>query len=154
MTFNVPSGTRGARQPKASAFLRLMNNAAMKRVRRKGGRVMGMNALVLHTVGARSGAERATPLAWFPGEDGSRLIAASAAGAQANPAWYHNLAANPDKVHIEIDGGKVPVDVEQLHGAEREAAWKTIVTATARFAQYQEKTDREIPVIRLTPRAE
>ena len=126
----------------------------MKRVRRKGGRVMGMNALVLHTVGAKSGAERATPLAWFPGEDGSWLIAASAAGAQANPAWYHNLAAHPDKVHIEIDGGKVPVTAEQLHGPDRETAWQTIVTATPRFAQYQVKTDREIPVIRLTPRPE
>jgi deazaflavin-dependent oxidoreductase (nitroreductase family) len=76
---------------------------------------------------------------------------ASAAGAPKNPAWYYNIAAHPDKVHIETTGRKVAVTAEQLHGAARDEAWKQITTSAKRFAQYQQKTDRELPVIRLTP---
>jgi deazaflavin-dependent oxidoreductase (nitroreductase family) len=64
--------------------------------------------------------------------------------------WYYNLAAHPDQVQIEIKGRKIPVVAEQLEGAEREAAWKQIITTTPRFATYEQKTDRAIPVIRLT----
>jgi len=110
---------------------------------------MGMNGLVLTTVGNKSGVERSTPVAWFPGENGSWLIVASANGAANNPSWYHNIAAQPGKVQIELDGRKVAVTAEQLHGPEREKAWQEITTASPRFAGYQTKTDREIPVIRL-----
>ncbi len=78
---------------------------------------------------------------------------ASAGGAARNPAWYYNIAAHPDKVKVEIDGRTVPVTAEQLHGAEREQAWQQIIAAAPRFAGYQRKTDREIPVIRLVPRS-
>jgi deazaflavin-dependent oxidoreductase (nitroreductase family) len=84
--------------------------------------------------------------------NGGRLIAASANGAASIPAWYHNLAAAPDKARIEIKGATIPVSAEQLHGAEREAAWQALATAIPRFSKYPQKTDREIPVIRLTPR--
>ena len=57
------------------------------------------------------------------------------------------------QVQIELEGRKVPVTAEQLHGAEREAAWQQIVTAAPRFAKYQQKTDRELPIIRLTPQS-
>jgi len=152
MSFDTTAGTRGARQP--SGFVaRWMNKVMANRLRRKGvGKFMGMDALVLTTVGRKSGLERSNPVGWFPGPDDSRLIVASAAGATGNPAWYYNLAAHPDQVQIEVDGRKVPVTAEQLHGAEREAAWQQIVTAAPRFAKYQQKTDRELPVIRLTPR--
>jgi deazaflavin-dependent oxidoreductase (nitroreductase family) len=76
---------------------------------------------------------------------------ASVAGAPKNPAWYYNIAAHPDKVQIEIAGRKMAVTAEQLHGTEREQAWSQITTATPRFGQYQTKTDRQLPVIRLTP---
>lgn len=52
-----------------------------------------------------------------------------------------------------MDGTEIPVTAQQLHGAEREAAWQSITTAVPRFAGYEAKTDREIPVIRLTRRA-
>ncbi|MGH3201178.1 MAG: nitroreductase/quinone reductase family protein, partial [Streptosporangiaceae bacterium] len=109
-------------------------------------------ALVLTTVGRKSGAERSVPVGWFPGPDGSRLIVASAAGATGNPAWYYNLAAHPDQVQIEVEGQNVPVTAEQLHGTERAQAWQQIVTAVPRFAKYQQKTDRDLPIIRLIPR--
>jgi deazaflavin-dependent oxidoreductase (nitroreductase family) len=149
MSFDTPNGTRGAREL-SGRFMRWMNTSAAKRVARKGTLPgMRLDALVLVTVGGRSGLERTSPLAWFPGPGGSWLIVAAAAGAARNPGWYHNLKANPDRVKIEISGRTVPVTAEQLHGSERERAWQQIVTAAAQFGKYQEKTDREMPVIRL-----
>jgi len=150
MSFDTRAGTRGARVPPGFVF-RWVNKWAARRLRRKGGKSMGVNALVLTTVGGKSGLERTTPVGWFPGEDGSWLIVASAGGAAWNPAWYYNIAANPDKVRIEVDGRKLPVSPQQLHGAEREEAWRQVIAAVPRFAQYQVKTDRELPVIRLIP---
>jgi hypothetical protein len=69
-----------------------------------------------------------------------------------NPAWYYNIAARPDQVQIETPGRKVPVVAEQLHGTERDEAWRQITAAAPRFAKYQQKTDRELPIIRLTRR--
>ena len=132
--------------------MRRLNKTAMNRIRRKGGKFMGMDALVLTTVGAKSGIERSSPVGWFPGDDGSWLIVASAAGAPKNPAWYYNIAAHPDKIRIGLAGQNIPVTAEQLHGSERDEAWRQITTTAPRFAQYQEKTDRELPVIRLTRR--
>ncbi|MBN6057403.1 nitroreductase family deazaflavin-dependent oxidoreductase [Nonomuraea sp. RK-328] len=154
MSFDTPAGTRGTRQPSGWAF-RWLNKVMAGRIRRKGGGTfMGFNALILTTVGRKSGVERTTPVGWFPGEDGGYLIVASAAGAAGNPAWYYNLAAHPDKVRIEVDGRTIAVTADQLHGAERDRAWQRIVAAAPRFASYQQKTDRELPIIRLTPRGE
>ncbi|MFD1546234.1 nitroreductase/quinone reductase family protein [Nonomuraea guangzhouensis] len=153
MSFNTRAGTRGARQPSAGWAFRWFNNLMARRIRRKGGGIfLGFNALVLTTIGAKSGLERTNPVGWFPGKDGSWLIVASAAGAAGNPAWYYNLAAHPDKVRIEVDGRKIAVVAEQLHGVERAEAWQQIVDAAPRFGQYQVKTDRELPIVRLVPR--
>src|SRR6266568_3019614 len=113
MSFDTPAGTRGGRQPAGWAF-RWGNKLMARRIRRKrGGKFMGFNALVLTTIGRRSGLERTNPVGWFPGKDGSWLIVASANGAIGNPAWYYNIAAHPDKVQIEVDGRKIPVAAEQ-----------------------------------------
>jgi deazaflavin-dependent oxidoreductase (nitroreductase family) len=153
MSFTTPDGTRGARQP-GGRFLRWMNKWMMNRIRRTGkAPFMGFDALVLTTIGRKSGVERATPVGWFSGKDGSWLIVASAAGAAKNPDWYHNLAAHPDKVQIEMPGRKVAVIAEELHGAEREEEWSRITTVSPQMAQYQELTDRELPIIRLRPLA-
>ncbi|WP_433519445.1 nitroreductase/quinone reductase family protein [Nonomuraea sp. CA-143628] len=153
MVFNTRPGTRGARQPSAGWAFRWFNKLMARRIRRKGGgKFLGFNALVLTTVGAKSGQERVNPVGWFLGEDGNRLIVASAAGAAGNPAWYYNLAAHPDRVRIEVDGRTIAVVAEQLHGEERERAWQQIIAASPRFAEYQVKTDRELPIIRLIPR--
>jgi deazaflavin-dependent oxidoreductase (nitroreductase family) len=152
--FDTPAGTRGARQPRAGLMLRWVNKMAARRIRRTGKMMgLGFNALVLTTVGRKSGLERTNPVGWFPGRDGSWLIVASAAGAARNPAWYHNIAAHPGQVKIELTAGTIPVTAEQLHGAERDEVWRQITAAAPRFAQYQRKTDRELPIIRLTPRS-
>jgi deazaflavin-dependent oxidoreductase (nitroreductase family) len=153
MSFDTPAGTRGGRQP-AGWALRWGNKLMARRIRRKaGGKFMGFNALVLTTIGRKSGLERTNPVGWFPGKDGSWLIVASANGAIGNPAWYYNIAAHPDKVQIELDGRTIPVMAEQLHGADRDQAWQQIIATAPRFAQYEQKTDRELPVIRLMPRS-
>jgi len=97
-------------------MLRWANKTAASWFRRAR-KMMGFNGLALRTVGARSGAERTSPVGWFPGPDGSWLIVATAAGAARNPAWYHKIAAHPDKVQIEVDGRRIRVTAGQLHGA-------------------------------------
>ena len=150
MSFDTHNGTRGAKQPSANLLLKLGNKLMMSRARKSNGTMAGMRLLVLTTIGKKSGEPRSTPLAWFPGDDATWLIVASAAGGPRNPAWYYNLAANPDRVTIELGGETIPVVAEQLHGDERARAWAAIVESAANFGSYEEKTDREIPVIRLT----
>lgn len=77
---------------------------------------------------------------------------ASANGAPRNPAWYYNVAAHPDRVRIEYAGHRIEVMAEQLHGADRDEAWGKITAQAPGFARYEHITDRQIPVIRLTPR--
>lgn len=150
MSFDTRNGTRGAKQPSANLFLKLANSLMMSRARKKDAKMAGMRLLVLTTIGKKSGEPRSTPLAWFPGDDGTWLVAASAGGGAKNPAWYYNVAANPDRITIELAGETIPVAAEQLHGEERSRAWAAIVESSANFGGYEEKTDREIPVIRLT----
>lgn len=150
MSFDTPAGTRGARQPSGRLFA-WINKVMARRIARGGGKFLGFNALVLHTTGRKSGLERANPVGWFPGEDGSYLIVASAAGAARNPAWYHNIAANPTRVRIDVAGRTIDVTAEQLHGQKRTDAWRQITATAPRFAGYARKTDRELPVIRLVP---
>lgn len=152
MTFNTPSGSRGVSQPGiAKQFLKLFNKFSSGRIR-KTGKFGELPSLVLTTVGSKSGQERKSPLAYFPADGGGWLIVASFAGAAKNPSWYYNLAAHPDQVSIDFAGRTESVVAEQLHGAEREAEWRTITSASQRFAGYQEKTDRELPIIRLRAR--
>jgi deazaflavin-dependent oxidoreductase (nitroreductase family) len=152
-TFDARPGTRGARQPRGR-FVQWINGFVARRVRKGGKNPPGLNfdILLLTTTGRKSGQERTSPLGWVPDGNGGWLIAASANGAPGLPAWYHNLAAAPDQARIEVGGATIPVSAEQLHGTEREAAWQTLTTGIPRFGGYAEKTDREIPVIRLTPR--
>lgn len=152
MSFNTPNGTRGARQPSAGRLMRWMNGFMASRIRRKGGKAMGMNALVLTTVGRKSGEPRSTPVGYFADGENGWLIVASAAGAPKNPAWYYNIAAHPEQVRIEMGGRKIDVLAVQLHGEERDRAWERIVGESSRFAKYEQQTDRELPIIRLTPR--
>jgi deazaflavin-dependent oxidoreductase (nitroreductase family) len=152
MTFEKTArGSYGARLPgMSSPPAKWANRMMIRRFRRKGsGRGMGMDMLVLTTTGARSGQRRETLLGVFPDGDGAWLIIASAAGSVANPAWYHNIAAHPDQVEIELGGKKVKVTATQLEDADREDAWRKITSAQPRYAGYATKTDRVIPVLRL-----
>lgn len=153
MAFTTPAGTRGARpQRSPGPVSRWVRNRMSSQHRRKG-TFLGMDVLFLTTIGRKSGQRRETPVAWFPDGPDAWLIVASAAGAAANPDWYLNLAAHPGDVWIElpVQGRKLRAAAEQLEGERREAAWQRIIKAQPRYAKYQEKTDRVLPVIRLTP---
>ena len=119
----------------------------------RGMRALGAPLLLLTTVGARSGKARVTPVAWFPDGSDSWLVVASAAGAARHPAYYGNMARKPDQVWIEVGRRRLKVQPASLSGARRDEAWRRIVSQSAGCQAYQDKTDRQIPVIRLTPAA-
>jgi len=105
--------------------------------------------VLLHTIGAKSGEPRTSPLAYFD-LDGQLIIVASAAGRDTHPAWYFNLLAHP-QVSVErwhqgaIESLSVLATVAE--GDERERLWARISATAPGFAEYQKKTDRVIPVI-------
>ncbi len=149
----TPKGTRGAEWPRLPGFLmQAMLGVMVVTYRLLGDRVkiMSQAPILLTTVGAKTGKVRKTVLLRFADGE-SWLVVASFGGSARHPAWYFNLAKNPDKVWIEIAGGTMKVRPESLQGAEREEALRRIVATAPIYAAYQEKTDRQIPVIRLTP---
>jgi deazaflavin-dependent oxidoreductase (nitroreductase family) len=86
----------------------------------------------------------------FPEGAHAWLVVASAAGSASHPAWFVNLAHRPEDVWLEVEGRKVHVTPESLRGSDRDAAWRQIVARSPRFGGYEQKTDREMPVVRLS----
>ena len=114
-----------------------------------GGNFEGAPLLLLHTRGARSGEPRVHPMMYLL--DGERyLVFASKAGADTNPAWYHNLLAHPD-ASIEVGGEEIAVHATELQGAERDEWYAEQARRYSGFADYERKTSRVIPVVALTP---
>ncbi len=116
---------------------------------RVGGPFEGAPMILVHHIGAKSGTERVTPLVYFPQPEGGIVIIASKAGAPTNPDWYHNLKANP-QVTVEVGTETFPVEVAEVEGAERDEIWAGAVAANPGFGEYQKKTTRTIPVVRLS----
>ena len=114
-----------------------------------GGRFEGNELLLLTTTGAKSGEPRVAPLVVFR-VDGKLLIVAGYGGADVNPAWVHNLRANP-RAHIEVPTGSYDVVARELDPSEREAVIPRINVLTPAFAyaNYQSKTARTIPIFEL-----
>jgi deazaflavin-dependent oxidoreductase (nitroreductase family) len=110
-----------------------------------------MDVCVLTTTGRKSGAERRNPLAYFPHPEGIALVA-SANGSDKHPAWYLNLAANPE-VKVEIDGVEKPMTARTASDAEKAQLWPGIIAKVPSFDSYRAKTSRNIPVVILTTRA-
>jgi deazaflavin-dependent oxidoreductase (nitroreductase family) len=111
----------------------------------------GPKLVVMHTIGAKSGEKRLAPVVGFAKGDGWRVVA-SKGGAPDNPAWYHNVSANPSlDIEALVDGEivTVPVTARELTGDEYDAAWQEITDEAPTFAEYKEKTDRAIPVFQL-----
>jgi deazaflavin-dependent oxidoreductase (nitroreductase family) len=105
--------------------------------------------LLLHSTGAKSGAMRISPLAYQKVGD-AYAIFASKAGAPVNPAWYHNLLAHPETT-IELGTEVIKVTARVADPEEREIIWKRQKENAPNFAEYEKKTDRQIPVVILEP---
>lgn len=110
----------------------------------------GVPMLLLETTGARSGLKRETPLAY--GRDGERIVlVASNNGLPKNPAWYHNLRANPE-VTATVAGDTRQFIAHEATGAERERLWAAAIARNPAYALYQERTGgRTIPLMVLAP---
>ncbi len=109
----------------------------------------GRPLLLLHHVGAKSGIERVNPVAYQAVGD-SFAIFASNNGREENPAWYHNLLANP-RVTIEVGTSTVEAHAREANGTERDEIWERQKADRPAFAEYETKTSRRIPVLILDP---
>lgn len=116
-----------------------------------GGPFEGMPMLLLHHRGARSGSERINPLAYLM-DEGRYVVFATKGGAPTNPAWYHNLRANPEAT-IEVGTETIKVTASEVTGPERDRLYRAQAERRPAFADYERETDRVIPVVVLTPTA-
>jgi deazaflavin-dependent oxidoreductase (nitroreductase family) len=116
-----------------------------------GGNFEGSPMLLLTTTGAKTGREHTTPVVYLPDLDGNAnriYVFASKAGAPTNPAWYHNLLANPI-VTVELPGDTFEARAVVAEGDERDRVWTEQKTRMPGFADYEQKTTRTIPVVAL-----
>ncbi len=115
-------------------------------------RLRDLPVVILTTLGAKSGKIRKTPVMRVE-HDGTYAVVASMAGAPNHPVWYHNLVADP---RVELQDGPVRQDMlaREVTGDEKALWWARSVEAFPDYAEYQKKTDREIPVLVLEPAAQ
>ena len=115
----------------------------------KGTELNGRPVILLTTIGAKTGKIRKTPLMRVE-HDGRYAIVASLGGAPKHPVWYYNVTANP---RVELQDGTVSGDYEarEVFGDEKAQWWERAVAAYPDYADYQTKTDRQIPVFVLSP---
>jgi F420H(2)-dependent quinone reductase len=115
----------------------------------EGTELQGRPVILLTTIGAKSGKIRKTPLMRVE-HNGEYAVVASLGGAPKNPVWYYNITANP---RVELQDGPVTKDYEarEIFGDDKAVWWKRAVEAWPDYAEYQKKTDRQIPVFVLTP---
>ena len=107
--------------------------------------------LLLEHVGAKSGEKRVSPLTYTVGDGDDLVLVASKGGYPKNPAWFHNLKAHPDTT-VQVGRDKRPVHARVATPEERERLWPRVVDNHSGYAEYQKRTDREIPLVILEPR--
>jgi deazaflavin-dependent oxidoreductase (nitroreductase family) len=131
--------------------MQAFNKSIVDDFRANGGKVSGQFAnadlLLLTTTGAKSGAPRLAPLAYFT-IDGKIIVIGSKAGADTNPDWVHNLRANP-RVRVEIGTEAYDATARELPRSEREEIFDKVVAAAPNFGKYQANTKRVIPLFEL-----
>jgi F420H(2)-dependent quinone reductase len=106
----------------------------------------GLPIIIVTTKGNKSGAVRKSPLMRVE-HDGDYALVASKGGAPTHPEWYYNVVAAPDEVRIQDGPEPFDVQVREVSGDERDTWWARAVAAYPPYAEYQEKTDRRIPVL-------
>ncbi|MGF1470186.1 MAG: nitroreductase family deazaflavin-dependent oxidoreductase [Rubrobacteraceae bacterium] len=154
MATNTGKTSRGrAYPPMADKMFRLVSAAHTFVYRttrgRVAGRMQGSPVLLLATRGRKTGKERTVPLLYLP--DGPNMvIVASKGGAAKHPAWWLNLRANPE-AEAQVGGRRLRVVAEETGGQDRRRLWAKLVAMYPGYADYQRRTEREIPVVRLRP---
>lgn len=142
---------KGEYEPNPTQFVRDQVELYESSGGTEGTTLQGLPVVILTTLGAKTGKIRKSPLMRVE-HDGSYAVVASMAGAPKHPVWYHNVVANP---LVELQDGPVRQDMlaREVTGDEK-ALWLTrAVAAFPDYAEYQEKTDREIPIFVLEPLA-
>lgn len=114
-------------------------------------RVQGRPLVEVETVGAKSGSTRHAVVASFPEISGatSWIVVASNSGSARHPAWFLNIAKNPDRVWVTTAKRRIKVTPETLEGADRERTWQEVTSLAPVYGRYTEATDRLIPIVRL-----
>ncbi len=107
--------------------------------------------LLLTHVGAKSGQKRVSPLSYTNGDGDDLVLVASKGGYPKNPAWFHNLKANPDTT-VQVGREHRPVHARVATPEERERLWPRVVDNYAGYAEYQKRTERQIPLVILERR--
>jgi deazaflavin-dependent oxidoreductase (nitroreductase family) len=116
---------------------------------RLGPRLAGIDVLLLTTTGNRTGKPRTVPLLHL--RDGAdHIVVASYGGRPHHPDWYTNLTANPH-AELQVEGHRFAVAASTLPPGERHVWWRRAVAEWPDFAAYQRRTEREIPLVRLSP---
>ena len=105
----------------------------------------GVYTLILTTTGRRSGEPRPTPLIYGT-HDGDYLVVASKGGSDEPPAWYRNLSENPD-VEVQVQGDRFRARARTADADEKPALWREMTGIWPAYDEYQQKTDRDIPVV-------
>jgi deazaflavin-dependent oxidoreductase (nitroreductase family) len=114
----------------------------------------GMHHVVLRTVGRRSGAEHKVALPFWRDPEGNRVVVASFSGAPQHPSWYLNLSdrvANPE-VLVRVQSGTFWAEAEILEGDDYDRTWAGITADRPWYNDYQSRTERRIPLVRLIER--
>ena len=130
-----------------------VNGALISEFRAKGGKIDGevgtaSELLLVTVIGAKTGLERVIPLVYFR-IDGRFIVIASMGGAHVNPPWFHNLLSHPD-VTVEMNGDTFKARAVLAEGADRDTLFRSVCEIQPLFSQYQERTERRIPVFELT----
>jgi len=145
----------GVRDPLVDAWLKGINVVHRALFVQSGGRlgrkVMGMTVVELHATGRTSGRRRSVMLTAPFYEPDHVVLVASKGGDDRDPDWYRNLVANPD-VELTTRGRTRSMRAHTADATERAELWPRIVAAYRGYAEYQTRTDREIPVVVLVPR--
>lgn len=141
----------GEYEPSTSDWARENAETFMASGGTEGTELKGRPVILLTTIGAKSGKIRKTPLMRVE-HDGEYAVVASLGGAPKHPVWYFNIKAHPD---VELQDGTVTKDYDsrEVFGDEKATWWERAVETWPDYAEYQKKTDRQIPVFVLTPKS-
>ncbi len=114
-----------------------------------GGDLTATPIILIHHIGARTRAERVTPLEYSSRADGRLVIAASNGGSPTHPTWYHNLKAHPT-IKVELGTETFTARAEEVTGAAHAELWPKLIAASPTLEKFQAQTTRRIPLFTLT----